>query len=286
MLKRTFILMVVFLLSVMVGGCVSSSKFEKKVAEADGLNQALQALQQKYDKLTAENNNLKDQFKKLNGDFAQLSIQKDKITADRDELDKVLKSKSDSLSKTINELRGKTAALETENASLKESVANLKKTKEEEVKSVSKTYENLMQEMKGEIAQGQVAITELKGKLTVDVLDKILFASGEAEVKPEGLAVLQRVIDILKNVKDKAIRIEGHTDNVKIGGALARKYATNWELSAARAINVTRYLQKQGIDPALLASVAYGEYKPVADNSTSEGRAKNRRIAIILQPKD
>lgn len=286
MLKRTFILMVVFLLSVMVGGCVSSSKFEKKVAEADGLNQALQALQQKYDKLTAENNDLKDQFKKLSGDFAQLSIQKDKITADRDELDKVLKSKSDSLSKTINELRGKAAALEMENASLKESVANLKKTKEEEVKSVSKTYENLMQEMKGEIAQGQVAITELKGKLTVDVLDKILFASGEAEVKPEGLAVLQRVIDILKNVKDKAIRIEGHTDNVKIGGALARKYATNWELSAARAINVTRYLQKQGIDPALLASVAYGEYKPVADNSTSEGRAKNRRIAIILQPKD
>jgi chemotaxis protein MotB len=131
-----------------------------------------------------------------------------------------------------------------------------------------------------------VAITELKGKLTVDVLDKILFASGEAEVKPEGLAVLQRVIDILKNVKDKAIRIEGHTDNVKIGGALARKYATNWELSAARAINVTRYLQKQGIDPTLLASVAYGEYNPVADNSTSEGRAKNRRIAIILQPKD
>lgn len=286
MLKRTFILMVVFLLSIMVGGCVSSSKFEKKVAEADGLNQALQALQQKYDKLTAENDNLKDHFKKLNGDFAQLSIQKDKITADRDELDKVLKSKSDSLSKTINELRGKTAALEMENASLKEGVANLKKTKEEEVKSVSKTYENLMQEMKGEIAQGQVAITELKGKLTVDVLDKILFASGEAEVKPEGLAVLQRVIDILKNVKDKAIRIEGHTDNVKIGGALARKYATNWELSAARAINVTRYLQKQGIDPALLASVAYGEYKPVADNSTSEGRAKNRRIAIILQPKD
>ena len=286
MLKRTFILMVVFLLSIMVGGCVSSSKFEKKVAEADGLNQSLRALQQKYDKLTAENNDLKDQFKKLNGDFAQLSIQKDKITADRDELDKVLKSKSDSLSKTINELRGKTAALEMENASLKEGVANLKKTKEEEVKSVSKTYENLMQEMKGEIAQGQVAITELKGKLTVDVLDKILFASGEAEVKPEGLAVLQRVIDILKNVKDKAIRIEGHTDNVKIGGALARKYATNWELSAARAINVTRYLQKQGIDPALLASVAYGEYKPIADNSTSEGRAKNRRIAIILQPKD
>jgi chemotaxis protein MotB len=250
------------------------------------LSRDLKALQQQHGKLTEENNTLKDQYKKLNGDFAQVSIQKDKITADRDELDKVLKAKSDSLSKTINELREKNAVLETENASLKEGIANLKKAKEEEVKTVSKTYENLMQEMKGEIAQGQVAITELKGKLTLDVVDKILFASGEAEVKPEGLAVLQRVIEILKDVKDKAIRIEGHTDNVKIGGALARKYPTNWELSASRALNVTRYLEKQGIDPALLAAVAYGEYKPLADNSTSEGRAKNRRIAIILQPKD
>ena len=104
--------------------------------------------------------------------------------------------------------------------------------------------------------------------------------------KPEGLAVLQRVIEILKGVRDKAIRIEGHTDNVKIGGSLTRKYPTNWELSAASALPVTRYLEKQGIDPTLLAAVAYGEYKPLADNGTAEGRAKNRRIAIILQPKD
>jgi chemotaxis protein MotB len=261
------------------GGCVSSSKFEKKTAEADALSKDLKTLQQQYSKLTDENNALKEQHEKL-------SVQKDKVTADRDELDRVLKAKSDSLSKSISELREKNAALETENASLKENIAGLKKAKEEEVKTVSKTYENLMQEMKGEIAQGQVTITELKGKLTLDVVDKILFASGEAEVKPEGLAVLQRVIEILKDVKDKAIRIEGHTDNVKIGGVLAKRYATNWELSAARALNVTRYLEKQGIDPALLAAVAYGEYKPIAENGTPEGRAKNRRIAIILQPKD
>jgi chemotaxis protein MotB len=222
----------------------------------------------------------------LTGDFEQLSTKSDKITADRDELDRVLKAKSDSLSKMISDLREKNAGLDKENESLKESVVNLKKAKEEEVKTVSKTYESLMQEMKGEIAQGQITITELKGKLTLDVVDKILFASGEAEVKPEGLAVLKRVIEILKDVQDKAIRIEGHTDNVKIGGALAKKYPSNWELSAARALNVARYLQKQGIDPTLLAAVAYGEYKPIADNGTPEGRAKNRRIAIILQPKD
>lgn len=285
-MRKALTLCVVFAFLFALGGCVSSSKFEKKAAEADAFSKDLKALQQQYSTLTAENNALKDQYKKLNGDFAQVSIQRDKITADRDELDKVLKAKSDSLSKTISELREKNTVLETENASLKESIASLKKAKEEEVKTVSKTYENLMQEMKGEIAQGQVTITELKGKLTLDVVDKILFASGEAEVKPEGLAVLQRVIEILKGIKDKAIRIEGHTDNVKIGGALARKYPTNWELSAARALNVARHLEKQGIDPTLLAAVAYGEYKPLADNSTAEGRAKNRRIAIILQPKD
>ena len=285
-MKKALSLVAVCVFLLALGGCVSSSKFEKKTAEADALGKELKTLQQQYSKLTDENNALKGQHEKLTGDFAQLSVQKDKVTADRDELDRVLKAKSDSLSKSISELREKTAALETENTSLKESIASLKKAKEEEVKTVSKTYENLMQEMKGEIAQGQVTITELKGKLTLDVVDKILFASGEAEVKPEGLAVLRRVIEILKDVKDKAIRIEGHTDNVKIGGVLARRYATNWELSAARALNVTRYLEKQGLDPALLAAVAYGEYKPIADNGTSEGRAKNRRIAIILQPKD
>ncbi|MBA4396596.1 MAG: chemotaxis protein MotB [Syntrophus sp. (in: bacteria)] len=285
-MRKALSLVAVCIFLFALGGCVSSSKFEKKTAEADAFEKELKALQQQHRNLMTENNALKGQHEKLSSDFAKLSIQRDRVVADRDELDRVLKAKSDGLSKSISELREKNTALETENASLKESIADLKKAKEEEVKSVSKTYENLMQEMKGEIAQGQVTITELKGKLTLDVVDKVLFASGEAEVKPEGLAVLQRVIEILKDVKDKAIRIEGHTDNVKIGGILARKYLTNWELSASRALNVTRYLEKQGIDPALLAAVAYGEYKPIADNGTPEGRAKNRRIAIILQPKD
>jgi chemotaxis protein MotB len=140
--------------------------------------------------------------------------------------------------------------------------------------------------MKGEIAQGQITITELKGKLTMDVVDKILFASGEATVKKEGLAVLKRVVEILKNMQDKNIRVEGHTDNVRITSKLARIYPSNWELSAARAINVTKYLQQQGIDPAILSATAFGEYQPLADNSTAEGKAKNRRIAIILLPKE
>jgi chemotaxis protein MotB len=126
----------------------------------------------------------------------------------------------------------------------------------------------------------------LKGKLTVNMVDAILFDSGKAEVKTDGLAVLQKVINILKTLNDKAIRIEGHTDNVPIRGLLAARYPTNWELSAARAINVTRYLQEQGVDPLVLSAVAFGEYKPVAANESEEGRTRNRRIEIILVPKE
>lgn len=196
-----------------------------------------------------------------------------------------LETQNKGLTEQVTSLTGKVADLEADKARLSESLDRAaKKTQEQE--KASSTYQQLLKEMKTEIAQGQITIKELKGKLTMDVVDKILFASGEAKVKKEGLEVLDRVVEILKDVKDKNIRIEGHTDNVPIAGKLAKIYPTNWELSAARAINVSRYLQQQGIDPSVLSATAFGEYQPIADNTTPEGRAKNRRIAIILLPKD
>jgi chemotaxis protein MotB len=287
MARNFFSLIVIMLCSFSISGClVTQSTYMKKVAEADSQAKELSSLLQKHKNLTDENNTLKDKLNTLTADRDQLKEAFANATKEKTELDKVLQSKSDVLTRNIMELRKKNSDLEGENKALTETIANLKKVKEEEVQSVKKAQDELLQEMKSEVAKGQITITELKGKLTVDVLEKILFDSGESEVKPEGLAVLQRVIDVLKNIKDKAIRIEGHTDNIQIKGHLAKKYPTNWELSAARAINVTRFLQKQGISPVILSATAYGEYKPIADNGTSEGRAKNRRIAIILLPKE
>jgi chemotaxis protein MotB len=266
-------------LALAMGGCtVMESTYARKVNEADRLAKELTALQQKYTDLSNENSALKARVASLTGE-------RDKLAADNRMLENALKAKSDSLSQTIVELRRKVAALESENAGLKQEIAALQKSREE-TRKASKTYEDLVAKMKGEIAQGQMTISELKGKLTVNMVDAILFDSGKAEVKPEGQAILRKIISVLKDVKDKAIRTEGHTDNVPIIGMLARKYPTNWELSAARAINVTRYLQDQGIDPAHLSAVAYGEYKPVSANDTPEGKAKNRRIEIILVPKE
>lgn len=286
MYKNFFSLIVITLSSFLIFGCVTDETYLKKVDEAAGQAKELAALQQKHKDLTNENTNLKDKVQTLTTDRDQLKEGFANATREKEELEKVLESKSDSLKQSIMEMKKKNSDLEAENKALKERVANLEKIKEEVVQSAKKEQDQLLQEMKGEVAKGQITITELKGKLTVNVVDKILFDSGESEVKTEGLAVLKRVTDILKNANDKTIRIEGHTDNVAIKGNLAKKYPTNWELSAARAINVAKFLQNEGINPLILSATAYGEYKPIADNSDSEGRAKNRRIAIILLPKE
>jgi len=261
-MKRTaYLFFNIFMMAVLCSGCmVAESKYLTKVNEAETTAKELDATSKQLTALTEENASFKKEIADLTG-------------------------QRDNLSTSVSENRKKIADLEAENTKLKENLAQLKK-KSQEVEASSNTYKNLLKEMKAEIAKGEITITELKGKLTMDVVDKILFASGEAKVKKEGLEVLKRVVDILKNIKDKNIRIEGHTDNVQITSHLAKIYPTNWELSAARALNVTKYLQEQGIDPKIISATAFGEYQPLADNDTPEGRAKNRRIAIILLPKD
>lgn len=294
-------LVAIILLIIPLSGClVAESRYLQKVAEMDNLAAEQLALQKRYDALTVENSALKTTVDRLDKSLAAMTAEKVRLdeglvrlAAERKELVQDLKSSQNESLQRISELRQKIADLEANNESLRKEISGLKqeivriqKAKEEEVLTTSKTYEQLLEKMKNEISQGQVTISELKGKLTVNLVDAILFDSGRAEVKEDGLTVLRKVVDILKTVKDKAIRIEGHTDNVPIRGQLATRYPTNWELSAARAINVTRYLQEQGIDPLALAAVAYGEFKPVSANDNDEGRARNRRIEIILVPKE
>ena len=294
MAKRIVLPLLVVLLAAGMSACsVMQSTYQKKVDEADTLTKRLAALQKQHDDLAAENAALKSDLEetthqrdKLTTDLAYVTDQRDKNVADKEDLERILQSRSDALSQNIVELRRRVADLDAENAKLKTENASLLKAKEEQVRKVSSTYESMLEKMKSEIEQGQVTISELKGKLTVNMVDSILFDSGKAEVKKGGLEILGKVISILKDVNDKSIRIEGHTDDVQISRALAQRYPTNWELSAARAINVARFLQEQGIDPANLSAIAYGEWKPVATNDTPEGRAKNRRIEIVLVPKE
>lgn len=159
------------------------------------------------------------------------------------------------------------------------------RSQQEAVDRLKSTYDTLVGELQDEIKKGEITITQVLDKLSVNLVEKILFDSGSAEVKSSGLKVLDRVAAILKNVKDKQIRIEGHTDNVPIGFRLTDRFPTNWELSAARATHVVRYLsEKGGISPGLLSAVGLADTRPVGPNDTPSGRSQNRRIEIVLLP--
>ena len=170
-------------------------------------------------------------------------------------------------------------------AELEARIAAISQEKEAEIARLKGTYDELVASMQEEIEDGQVTITQLADRLSVSMVDKILFPSGEAEITSEGLKVLERVGKILKNTQDKMIRVEGHTDNVPIHPNLQDKFPTNWELSTTRATNVVRFLQdKVGIKGIRLQAIGMSEYHPVASNATSAGRSQNRRIEINLLP--
>jgi chemotaxis protein MotB len=205
-----------------------------------------------------------------------------------------LQSQRDNLNQEVSALRQEKQKAETEIASLNEKLAQqqqqsaeIASQKDAEIQKLKGTYESLVQDLKGEIEKGEIKVTQIRDRLTVNLVEKILFDSGHAEVKPQGKEVLKKVGNILKNVQDKDIRIEGFTDNVPIGGALRQKFPTNWELSTQRATNVLRFLQDEGgVDGSKLVAVGYGEYHPIASNDSPEGRAQNRRIEIVLVPSD
>jgi chemotaxis protein MotB len=129
-------------------------------------------------------------------------------------------------------------------------------------------------------------VTQYKNMLTVDVAEKIFFASGSAQLKDTGKEILKKLAGALKSYPDKYIRVVGHTDNVRVSKATQATFPSNWELSAIRATNVVRTLQEFGVGPERLIISARGEFQPIADNKTPEGRQKNRRIEIMLLGKE
>jgi len=168
-------------------------------------------------------------------------------------------------------------------SSLTNQVAGLQKEKEQ----VSKTSKSLEEEMRSQLESKDVTISKLQGRLTVNIVDRVMFDSGEAVLKPDGEVVMRKIAQILQEHPQLSIHVVGHTDNVPIRQTAQSRFASNWELSTARALAAVHFLtERAGVDPRRVGAVGYGEFRPVADNATAEGRAKNRRIAITILPEE
>ena len=172
-------------------------------------------------------------------------------------------------------------------AAEKERLEKERAAKEAEIERLTRTQQELSKSLQAEIERGDITIKQVRDRLTINMVEKVLFNSGQAQVKPAGLKILTQVSDVLKNVTDKQIRIEGHTDNVPIGVKIRDKFPTNWELSTARATTVVRFfIERGGVNRESLEAVGFADTRPVASNDTDEGRTENRRIEIVLYPRD
>lgn len=272
MLIRSSIRALVLLLGVgvLVAGCVAKSTFEAKEQEAARTMSELEAARAAGRSLAAELETVKT---------ARAALERERPGLQRDL--ETTRAMIQAANKRVGELEQTIANNEAEIGRLQKVTTE----KEQEIARLRTTYDSLVRDLKKEIEAGDIKVTQFRDLLTVNLVEKILFDSGRAEIKPRGLEILKRVGDILKGVPDKVVRIEGHTDNVPIGAALRARFPTNWELSTARATVVARFLQdKVGLDPTRLSATGYGEYRSVAPNDSEEGRAQNRRIEIILAP--
>jgi chemotaxis protein MotB len=270
---------------------------EALLARSGELQSRLDGLEREKGQLSSELGNVRTQITDLEqkyasgtasaqGEIATLQKQAAELEANAARIAKEreqLRQEQARLAASLEQERQRLKAEEAEKARL----AQERAAKEEEIKRLTKTQEELSKSLQDEIAKGNITIQQVRDQLTINMVDRVLFDSGQAQVKPAGLKVLKQVSDVLTKVTDKQIRIEGHTDNVPISTKLQDKFKSNWELSTARATTVVRYLIDQGgVDRQHMSAVGYADTRPQASNETESGRTANRRIEIILYPRD
>jgi len=254
------------------------------------LENSLKELQKSYDKTLANRDKLQSDYKALKASY-------DNLAASYDALEKnsstAIAENSKKNRELLAQLEAKEQALAAENTRLKA----LKKQLEDrsnrvaELEAVIAAKDKAMTDLKNAISR---ALTDFEGKgLTVEQRDgkvyvsmenKLLFSSGSWAVGSEGRKAVQQLGAVLANNPDIAILIEGHTDNVPYKGN--SQLSGNWDLSTKRATAIVNILRENAnINPGNLTAAGRGEYAPVATNDTAEGKAKNRRIEVILTPK-
>ena len=219
------------------------------------------ALTAKYNECNETNNDLKQQFAELNARYNDLMK---KNLSDAEKFNNALRIKAEELEareKRLAELQGIINAQD----------------------SLLNALNDVVKKALLSFKSDEISVEMKNGKVYISMSDKLLFKSGSAAVEDAGKEAIKKLADVLNKNPDIDVLIEGHTDNIPIKTA---KYEDNWALSADRALSIVRLLSDvNGVKPKRLVAAGRGEYFPKADNSTPEGRAKNRRTEIILTPK-
>ncbi|HXV36194.1 MAG TPA: OmpA family protein [Myxococcota bacterium] len=237
------------------GGCVSKGMYDEVVGERDSLAKLRRDLEARVAQLESANQGLSAERIALIDENEDLRISADHNEREATRLARVEAELARSLATNEAELAARTA----------------------EIEAMRNSYDGLVSDLESEVAAGQIQIEQLRSGLKLNLSEEVLFPSGSASLNAGGEAVLRKVSGRLREL-EHSIQIEGHTDNVPV----ARRYASNWELAAARASSVARLLIDLGVAPERIKVVSRAEFAPIASNDTAKGRAQNRRIEILL----
>lgn len=272
-------------------GCVTKTEHERQLALAAERERSLSQ------RAAADAKKAKEQLTALEADIARLKEEVDsrdqKLGESQVRLAD-LQKKFDDATAFANQLReelqkaGKNVdGLMAEKGKMRQALEDAKvrleelRRAQEAAQKRADLLKNLINKFKKMIDAGDLKIVLRDGRMVLQLRNDVLFDSGKVEVKPAGREALKDVASVLATISDRKLQVVGHTDNNPIQ---TERYPSNWELSAARAISVVRFLVGAGIKAEALSAAGHSEYDPVAPNDSDEGRAKNRRIEIVLQP--
>ncbi|ETR70218.1 MAG: chemotaxis protein MotB [Candidatus Magnetoglobus multicellularis str. Araruama] len=268
--KTACTLIFTMVICALLSGCVTKSIYVE--LEKDYQNHVAQSNEQ-LNEFKKQIERLEVELHKSKTSISGLEVEKRKLETEKLQLINQLDNIKDNVVQLKQDLHRKQTII---------------KTQKKVIAQVNETKKQIEHSLKKQIASQEIKIEEMEGKLKLTFVDKILFNSGSASINIKGKEALLQIADSLRNQTNNYnfIRVEGHTDNLPIAeGPIKKVFPSNWELSAARAISVVRFLELEGgIDPLRLCISAYSFYRPVDTNETPEGRMQNRRIEIILTP--
>ena len=283
--------------ALLASACVAQGKYDAAVKDAQTAHADAQVAHRDAEQCGADLANARTQVDQLNASIRDLqarAAERDKAMTNLQGTSRDLQGKLDGSTAENEQLRaelarlGKNAdALLAEKGSLSSALADAKARLEELRKAQTAAdaraalFKQLALKFHKMIDAGQLKIVLRNGRMVLQLPNDVLFDSGQTVIKPFGKQALTQIAAVLRTMSDRHFQVGGDTDNVPID---TPAFPSNWELSTKRAVEVVHFLIAQGMRPELLSAAGYGEFDPVAANDASEGRAKNRRIEISLQP--
>ncbi len=277
-MKNKIYVPLILLMVLFMGSCVS-----KKVIKEEKV---------RYETLQGEYNRLQSQLKDCNDLSAENQRRMAGLNTDLENLRKENAFLKDNNNQALKQLENLSVISSSQAESIKKSLDNIGskdvyiQNLQSELSRKDSLNMALVMNLKGAIGNlddKDINIKVDKGVVYIDISDKMLFKSGSYDINERASEVLGKVATVLKNQPDIEFMVEGHTDNVAVRPGA--QLVDNWDLSVKRAAEVVRVLQKRyGLNPAKMAAAGRGEFSPIADNSSPEGRATNRRTRIVILP--